>query len=519
MKHTLKTLAIIAAMLPFAVTSCEKPQTEEKNPQLSIVTEDATVPYTGDDVTVEFICSGDWTATLQFTGDEEWAAISGNASGNGSAAITVAVSENSGQEDRTATLTVTSGNLSDNLTIKQEGKKLNITFKHPSLAFTQEQLDKIKAAYNAGAPTVKKTMDFVMTRATNALKYDPETVSTADKQENSDMELLYKRAKGPAMQNIFLILASHMTDDTEMKEQYLTKAVEVMYSWASALQNVEYPVGNEENKTGAGMYLSRVMFPFFVGYDYVKNTEYITAEQKAVIESWFRHIVDHIRASMNTWENNDYFNRQYWQNHLAAHMWGLLSIGYALDDPSLVQFAIDSPENPRDFYELIQGCIFMEGDEPCARESASAPAVQTGEVYDRYRHDTGPMKGLQYSSLTLQVLSSAARICQNNGIDMYAYTAPTGENLRLAYEFYADFYITKDCSIKGGYYSGEEDRLGKAGDHIGLFELGYNAYPDSEKIKEVINSIPDRGANDDKTNLHDNLGYLRLYSIDVDSSN
>ena len=102
---------------------------------------------------------------------------------------------------------------------------------------------------------------------------------------------------------------------------------------------------------------------------------------------------------------------------------------------------------------------------------------------------------------------------------MYAYTAPTGENLRLAYEFYADFYIKKDCSIKGGYYNGEEDRLGKAGDHIGLFELGYNAYPDSEKIKEVINSIPDRGANDDKTNLHNNLGYLRLYSIDVDSSN
>ena len=239
MKHTLKTLAIIAAMLPFAISACEEPQTEEKNPQLSIVTEDATVPYTGDDVTVEFICSGDWTAELQFTGDDEWASITGNASGNGSGAVTVNVTENSGQEDRTATLTVTSGSLSDHFTIKQDGKKLNITFKHPSLAFTQEQLDKIKAAYNAGAPTVKKTMDFVMTRATNALKYDPETVSTADKQENSDMELLYKRAKGPAMQNIFLILASHMTDDTEMKEQYLTKAVEVMYSWASALQNVE----------------------------------------------------------------------------------------------------------------------------------------------------------------------------------------------------------------------------------------------------------------------------------------
>ena len=519
MKHTLKTLAMIAAMLPFAVTSCEKPQTEEKNPQLSIVTEDATVPYTGDDVMVEFICNGDWTAALSFTGDEEWATITGNASGNGSGAVTVNVTENPGQEDRTATLTVTSGSLSDNFTIKQEGKKLNITFTHPSLAFTQEQFDKIKAAYKAGAPSIVSTMDFVFIRANGGLGYNPDAVTTEQKQENTDMELLYKYAKGPAALNMYLIVGAEVTDDADLKAQYRQKAADLLFNWANACQNVEYPIGQDENTTGAGMYLSRVMFPFFMAYDYVKNTEYVSAEQKTVIENWFRSIVNHIRASMNAWENNDYFNQQYWQNHLAAHMWGLLAIGYALDDPSLVQFAIDSPENPRDFYELIQGCIFMEGDEPCARESASAPAVQDGEVYDRYRHDTGPMKGLQYSSLTLQVLSSAARICQNNGIDMYAYTAPTGENLRLAYEFYSDFYVTKDCSIKGGYYSGEEDRLGKAGDHIGLFELGYNAYPDSEKIKDVINSIPDRGANDDKTNLHNNLGYLRLYSIDVDSTN
>ena len=102
---------------------------------------------------------------------------------------------------------------------------------------------------------------------------------------------------------------------------------------------------------------------------------------------------------------------------------------------------------------------------------------------------------------------------------MYAYTAPTGENLRLAYEFYSDFYVTKDCSIKGGYYSGEEDRIGKAGDHIGLFELGLNAYPDSEKIKAAVNAIPDRGGNSKDDNLHDQLGYLRFYSIDADSTN
>ena len=517
MKLILKLLAFVAATMSFSAVSCSKPEDGGGEARLSIVTPDASVAYGQGSVTVEFICSGDWTAALEFEGGlDPWAAISGETAGSGSGALQVNVSENAGETARTARLTVVSGDLRDDITIVQEGKRMEITFTHPSLLFTREQLDKIKAAGDAGVPSVRKTLDFILIRAGNALSYNPDQVTTEQKRTNDDMELLYKYANGPACQNIYLLIASVV--DEERKEDYLTKAVEVMYSWAAALQDVEYPVSADENHAGAGMYLARAMFPYFVTYEYVKNTDYITADQRAVVEKWFRSIVDDIKAGITLWENNDYFRKQYWQNHLAAHMWGILSIGYALDDPSLVQFAIDSPDNPRDFRELIQGCVFMEGDTPCSRENPGSPAVRTGEIYDRYRHDTGPMKGLQYSALTLQILSSAARTCFNNGIDMYAYTAPTGENLRLAYEFYSDFYVTGDCSINGGYYSGEEDRLGIAGDAIGLFELGYNAYPDSEKIKAVIDAIPDRGANAD-SNMNDQLGYLRLYSIDADAVN
>ena len=54
----------------------------------------------------------------------------------------------------------------------------------------------------------------------------------------------------------------------------------------------------------------------------------------------------------------------------------------------------------------------------------------------------------------------------------------------------------------------------------GLFELGYNAYPDSQKIKTVIDAMPDRGNNDkNDRQMHDLLSYTRILSIDVDSVN
>ena len=514
-----KLMLLMASGLALLTVSCKKDDPSPSGPtKLSVVTEDiVTVPYSGqEDISVEFICDGDWKAAIE-ADDPDWISFTGETYGNGNGKLILAAAVNEDKTERAATIVIVAGELSASVVIKQDGKKLEIIFKHPSLAFTSEQFAKIKAAYAAEAPSLKAAVDFIFTRAGGS--YNPESITAAQKQENTDMGTLYKYMKGPSVLSLHRAVAYYLTDDADKKATYATGSVEILYSWANACKDVDYPINAEESDeptVGAGMYLARVAWPFFVVYYCLKGSEYISSEQETVIVAWFRNIEKAIKASINSWDNNDYFGKQYWNNQLAAHMWGLLSIGYALEDASLVQYAIDSDDNPRDFYELIQNCIFMEGDTPCSRES-SGTAVQTGEIYDRYRHETAPLKGLQYTSLTLQILSSAARTCFNNGIDMYAYTAPTGENLRLAYEFYAPFYTELDSSLKGGYYAGETERLTKAGDMQGLYELGLNAYPDSEAIKGVIAVISNRAQN--KVQMHDQLGYTRLYSIDTDAVN
>ncbi|MCC8019048.1 MAG: alginate lyase family protein [Rikenellaceae bacterium] len=531
-----KLFIVALAMSAVAALTFSCDDSEEKkvaDPELSVVTDDLMqVAYTGsENLTIQFICTGDWTAELTVDGeDRDWIAFTSATSGSKNGTLSLSVEANELNEPRTASVKIESGTLKATVQVKQDAKILEITFRHPSVMFTREQLEEISTTYYAGtAPSLNRAVDFIFIRADGGLTYNPKTVTDDEKRVADDNMTLYKRMSGPAALTRNLVLAHALrvkgADETQEQHQaiidsYARKAVEIMYDWADACKAVEYPVGteggtDEDPSTGAGMYLARVMWPFFVCYDMLQGTEYISPAQDEVIVAWFRNTERQIRASINAWHNNDYFNKQEWQNHLVAHMMGLLTIGYVLEDASLVQFAIDSPDNPRDFYELIAGVIFMEGDTPHHRERAGAPAVQTGEIYDRYRHDTAPLKGLQYASLSQTMLAMAARTCQNNGIDMFAYTAPSGENLRLPYEFYADFYVTGDAGIKGGYYTGEDDRIGKADDLPSLFELGYAQYPGSEAIKNVINSIADRGAN----TMHDQLGYLRLFSVSVDKTN
>lgn len=342
----------------------------------------------------------------------------------------------------------------------------------------------------------------------------------------TDPEAFYDNAKNEALLTLNAFMAGQWGSGSDRKTMYGSYATPLLADWAEACVNVDY-----SNKELAGPMLARVCFPWFVYYQYAKLSDnFSTAAQRSTIEAWFRKIVEDIKTSQALWQANDYYEQQYYSNHLAACCWGLVSAGYALGDMSLVEYAIDSIDNPRDFYDLLQGCILIAGDTPCPRDPNTV-ADRTGEIIERYRHSTAGNKGLQYTSLTLQILSTIARSMKNVGLDLYTYTCPTGENLELAYTFYAPFYASNppDASLQGGYYTGEDERIGLAGDLHGLFELGYNAYSSNTAIQAVISAIPNRASNGKASSatypnnanimqMHQQLGYTRMLSVDVDTT-
>ena len=279
-----------------------------------------------------------------------------------------------------------------------------------------------------------------------------------------------------------LAIAWHITGD----EKYGKSAIEYLYRWAAATPMPAGGFNPELRYPNTGMEIARSSFAFLWAYDLMYNHPLMTDARKAQVELWFRNLEKVIHEGAKRWDTNDYFGKQYYQNHITSHVMGLAAIGYTLGDRELVQYAIDSTANPRDFMEVIDGAILVEHETP---HDGEAKDVQSGEIIDRYRHRQAPGKGLQYAHLTLLTLAVTAEMCYNNGLDFYNYSSPTGENLAICFDFYADFYRLKDSTIKGGFYSGETERIGLAGDNPALFELGFRRYPNSPDLIELMSSM------------------------------
>lgn len=401
--------------------------------------------------------------------------------------------------------------------------KLSLTDpKAMTLLFSAEQ----KNLVNSGRGTTLVTArNYVIARGKGITSYEKETVSDSDK-ATTDPSEFYNNAYNVALLTLNAFMYAQTGNGSLRKSIYGSYATPLLADWADACKGVEYTTSQET----AGPLLARACFPWFVYYQFAKLSDnFSTSAQRTLIETWFNHISDIIKESLRLWQYNDYYDKQYFSNHVVACVWGLVSIGYALGDMDMVEYALDNIDNPRDFYDCLQGCILMSGDSPCSRDN-NAVVPQTGEIYDRYRHTTAPNKGLQYTSLTLQILASIARSVKNaGGPDLFSYTCPTGENLELAYTFYAPFYANNDSSLQGGYYDGEDDRIGLAGDLHGLFELGYNAYPSNTAIQSVITKLGTYRSsntasasypnNEQIRQMHPQLGYTRLLSVDIDSTN
>ena len=283
-----------------------------------------------------------------------------------------------------------------------------------------------------------------------------------------------------------LALCHHLSGE----ERFGQRAAAFLRAWSSA---DPAPGGRlDPGLAASGMVRARGAASFVFANDLLASSGLLSVESEQSIAGWFRQLSVGIRTAITLWERKNYFNRQDYQNHVVAHTAGLALIGSALADGSMVQFALDSPENPRDLRDLIAGTIMMPGDKPHHREPRGWP-IHRGEIYDRYRHFTAPNKGLQYCYLSLLLLTATAESAARLGLDFFGYRGPHGGQLRDSFDFYADFYRERNSALKGGFYAGETDRMGLVGDTPALFEVAAHRYPDSTPVFELLRAV-DRSA-------------------------
>ncbi len=261
------------------------------------------------------------------------------------------------------------------------------------------------------------------------------------------------------------------------------KAVELLDAWASATPLPGTTFDPDIRFPNAGMDVARGLLPFVAAYDLLDGHPALTADKRQRIEAWFRTLADIVKEGIRRWEDNDDFGNQEFQNHHASHVLGLVLFGTALKDDEMIRFAVDSPDNPKDYKELVAGLILMPGDEP--HGGLKGKPIHAGEIQDRYRTSGG--KGLTYCHLTLTLLLYTADVLTRvTGEDYINWKAPGGECLRLPAVFYSDFFRLRDARMHGGYYSRDGKALARPHAYLGLFEVALGRWPDEPKLKAIV---------------------------------
>lgn len=263
------------------------------------------------------------------------------------------------------------------------------------------------------------------------------------------------------------------------------KAVALLDAWASFEPLPGTALDPEIRFPNAGMDVARGILPFVAAFDLLAGHPALTEEKQFRIEAWFRALVPVIREGIHRWENNDDFGGQEFQNHHVSHVLGLALLGSVLEDRELIRLALDSPENPKDFRELLGGLILMPGDQP--HGGLRGKPLHPGEIQDRVRTNSGA--GLTYSHLSLTLMLYASEVLSRaTGEDLVNATAPGGETLRLSAAFYSDFFRLRNARINGDYYFRDQRAIQNNQPFLGIFEVALGHWQDVPNLKAVVRS-------------------------------
>lgn len=301
-----------------------------------------------------------------------------------------------------------------------------------------------------------------------------------------------------------LLLAWHVTGEAA----YGRQARELFMSWAAHEPMTGTTLVNQKGRPqihpgseleGLGLNLGRIATQF--AHVYSLAWPLLNDTDKAVARKWFLYLAGRILEGHRAWIDNGYFGDQRFNNHLTGHDMGLAAIGFATGERTWVTYALDSPENPADYKEMLRGTVIVPGvplekqlwrGDPTLTGKAVAPAP--GEVYDRYRIVTirkGKGCGLPYAMLHQKMLTEIAEMAFQNGIDLYAHTGPEGQNLRQTYRYYAPFFVHKRTDIQGGYYANNLLHLNL----LHMYEIARLRFPKTMEIDRALAAC-DRAVSD-----------------------
>jgi len=272
----------------------------------------------------------------------------------------------------------------------------------------------------------------------------------------------------------------------EGDEEAGKQAVGLLDAWASVSPLPGTCLDPKVRYPNSGMDVARGMLPFIAACDLLKSHPAMTDVVEERIHGWFRALVPVVREGIRRWEENDDFGKQEFQNHHVSHVLGLVLLGVALDDKKLIRFAVDSPENPKDFKELIAGMILMPGEAP--HGGLRGKPLHAGEIQDRYRTTSGA--GLVYCHLSLTLMMYSADVLTRvTGEDYLNWKAPGGECLKLSATFYSDFFRTRNVHLHGDYYFRDEPMMRNVAPFMGIWEVALANWPDVPNLKAVVRKM------------------------------
>lgn len=158
----------------------------------------------------------------------------------------------------------------------------------------------------------------------------------------------------------------------------------------------------------------------------------------------------------------------------------------ALRDDALIQLALDSPDNPKDFKELVAGLILMPEDEPLG--GLRGKPLHAGEIDDRVRTSSGV--GLTYCHLSMTLLLYTSELLTRvTGEDWVNWTAPGGETLRLPFTFYSDFWRLRNAHLHGDYYFRDQPHIQNNAPFLGVFEVALHHWPEMPNLNTIVRSM------------------------------